>query len=519
MTNELILAIISIVFFIVCIIFYIRYINIFKSESSLKNEFLSLAKDKEYLSVLSENLKQELNSYKNNLVQIENERNNLNIQNSALSEKINNLENDYKELKNENNFINAEIANKRNQNEILNTELSRLNEELKNTKEQFEKECENLKNTKDILDNLSSKYHLENAKNEALNEKVKLYENNLKSLEEKYENTLKTLENNLKEQNEKSSKLIYEENTKVLLNNSNELLNKIFSPLKEQISEYEKALLKQNTSIENNIKTMFETSQNLGKKADEFANILKGDKKARGDFGEIMLKQCLLSSGLIENEHFFMQESFKDSDNNTKRPDAIVYFEPNKCVIIDSKFSLPSSDNLEVYKDEIANNLNARINELAKKDYELAVDFANEYVILFVPYQNILDLALESDSQIFKKAEAKKIFLVSPTTLFMGLKMIYFGWKNYEVNQNALKVFNEFGKFYDKYASFYEDYEKLKKQCENGFLKIDTHLYGKGSISSRLENLKALGIKNKKELSELAKDLKDSEITRLIDEK
>lgn len=500
MSNELILAIVSIVFFIVCIIFYIRYINIFKSENSLKNEFLSLTKDKEYLSDLSENLKQELNNYKNNLVQIEKERNDLNKEKSVLSEKINNLENDYKKLKNENNFINTEIANKRNQNEFLNKELSRLNEELKNTKEKLENECEIKNDLKVNLDNFTNKFHTEFSKNEALSEKVKLYENSLKSLETKYENMLKTLEENLKEQNEKSSKLIYEENTKLLLTNSNELLTKIFSPLKEQISEYEKTLLKQNTSIENNIKTMFETSQNLGKKADEFANLLKGDKKARGDFGEIMLKQCLLASGLIENEHFYMQESFKDENNRFKRPDAIVYFEPKKCVIIDSKFSLPSSDDTNIYKNEIANNLNARINELAKKEYENVVEYANEYVLLFVPYQNILDLALECDSEIFKKAEAKKIFIVSPTTLFMGLKMIYFGWKNYEINKNISSIFEEFGKFYDKFVSLYDDYERLKQQCNSGFNKIDTHLYGKGNINNRMEILRQLGAKNKKEL-------------------
>lgn len=459
LNNELILAAILLVFLLILVFIIFHYTN---KINVFKNELLALVKDKEFLSISNENLNQELRLCKN------------------------------------------ELNTKTNQNESQNLELSRLNEELKNTKEKLENECEIKNDLKVNLDEITNKFHTEFSKNEALSEKIKLYENSLKSLETKYENMLKTLEENLKEQNEKSSKLIYEENTKLLLTNSNELLTKIFSPLKEQISEYEKTLLKQNTNIENNIKTMFETSQNLGKKADEFANLLKGDKKARGDFGEIMLKQCLLASGLIENEHFYMQESFKDENNKFKRPDAIVYFEPKKCVIIDSKFSLPSSDDANIYKNEIANNLNARINELAKKEYENVVEYANEYVLLFVPYQNILDLALECDSEIFKKAEAKKIFIVSPTTLFMGLKMIYFGWKNYEINQNALNIFTEFGKFYDKFASFYEDYEKLKKQSESSFAKIDTHLYGKGSVANRLENLRSLGIKNKKLLSEKA---------------
>lgn len=460
LNNEQILLIISILFFLISLVFYLRYIKVFKQNKELSNEFLALVKDNEFLSENLKNLNQELGFCKNE--------------------------------------INTKIA----ENQSLSNELSRINEELKNTKEKLENESEIKNDLKVNLDEITNKFHTEFSKNEALSEKIKLYENSLKSLETKYENMLKTLEENLKEQNEKSSKLIYEENTKLLLTNSNELLTKIFSPLKEQISEYEKTLLKQNTSIENNIKTMFETSQNLGKKADEFANLLKGDKKARGDFGEIMLKQCLLASGLRENEHFYLQESFKDEENKLKKPDAIVYFEPKKCVIIDAKFSLPNEIDSPNFKDEIAKNLNNRINELSSKKYEQSVEFANEYILLFVPYQNILDLALEADKNIFIKAESKKIFLVSPTTLFMGLKMIFLGWQNYEINQNVAKIITATSNFYDKFAALFDDYEKLKEQMDKNFAKLDIHFYGKGNIKNRLENLQTLGIKYSKTLPE-----------------
>lgn len=436
-------------FVITTVIFYIRYIKTFKNESLLNTELASL--------------KTELANYKD------------------LKEQIS----DYEQIKNEK-------LNLLKDKEFLNKEIEKLSLSNNNLK------SENNKIKSNLQDLLSS--------NSALSQKAQIFEENLKNLEIKYETMLKTLESNLKEQNEKNSKLIYEENTKVLIQNSNDLMEKIFKPLELKVNEYKENILKQSASIETNIKTMFETSQKLGQKADEFAKVLKGDKKARGDFGEMMLKRCLIASGLREGEHFSLQESFKDDENRHKRPDAIVYFEPNKCVIIDAKFSLPNDLNSPNYTKEVAENIIARINELSKKDYEKTVKNANEYVILFIPYQNIIDLALEAEPNLFQIAESKKIFLVSPTTLFMGLKMIYFGWKNYEINENVHNIFIEFGKFYDKFAMLYEDYEKLKKQSIDNFNKINTHLYGKGNIKNRLENLKKLGIKNTKDLPELKED-------------
>ena len=64
----------------------------------------------------------------------------------------------------------------------------------------------------------------------------------------------------------------------------------------------------------------------LGATADEFAKILKGDKKIRGNFGELQLKSVLESSGLIQGEHYEIQAHFRDDDRGLK-PDAIVHLD------------------------------------------------------------------------------------------------------------------------------------------------------------------------------------------------
>ncbi|CUU40855.1 DNA recombination protein RmuC [Helicobacter typhlonius] len=59
---------------------------------------------------------------------------------------------------------------------------------------------------------------------------------------------------------------------------------------------------------------------------------------------------------------------------------------------------------------EIAQNLKKRIDELSKKPYEQFSLYAYDFVLLFIPYNNILDLALRADSNIYKYAYDKQTF-------------------------------------------------------------------------------------------------------------
>lgn len=349
--------------------------------------------------------------------------------------------------------------------------------------------------------NINLKAALQNAKENLLKNQQD-YENNLNKLEKNYKELAYFLEEKLKQDYEKNSQLIYETNTKILLEKSNQRLNNIFEPIAKKLNDYETNLKLQNQNIENNLKTMFDASINLGKKADEFAAILKGDKKIRGNFAEEALKQVLLASGLVENEQFFLQEHFIDDENKRKIPDAIVYFEPEKCVVIDSKFSLACSNDVDNFKEQLAKNLSARIDELAKKEYAKTIKGANEYVLLFVPYNSILEQACNYDKTLFIKAQNKKIFLVSPSTLFMGLKMIYLGWNNYKSNKNLEEIIKELSSFYDKFADFCSDYQRLKTQVDKSLSSIDAKLYGRGNLFSKLEKIQSLGIKNTKIIPE-----------------
>lgn len=427
-------------------------------------------------------------------------------------------------------------------------------------------------------------------KSTQLDELKQSQKSELEKLEKRYENSLKTLKDELEKNLEIQKTALLNQNKVMLNKDSRELLEEIFTPLKKEMEGYSKSLIANEASLKENISHIFTYSRKLGEDANKLAQVLQGEKKVRGNFGELQLKAVLESSGLQEGVNYELQSSFSDDEGGGKRfvPDAVVYFDTKSGIVIDSKFSLPNlpsvdstMSNVDFAQDksnmsasvdsesgymlsastngiddinasnailsnpanttgttnttntttnalsssllqaQIAKNLKSRIDELAKKNYQRFHSsnprFANakmhEFVLLFVPYQNILDMALEADAYIYQYAYQKGIYLTTPHTLFMALKTISIGWVHIQSDEKVQRAFEEIGRFYDKFASFYEDFERLKKtlkQAQNTSDEMETKINGKGGLSSRVETLKELGAKTKKSLPKI-KETQDKE--------
>lgn len=327
------------------------------------------------------------------------------------------------------------------------------------------------------------------------------------NLKQDYEKTLnlleQKLENNLQKQN-----LNYLNQNKIMLNEDiKKLLEEIFIPVKKSVKEYSERLSQNEISLQSNIKNMFEFSQTIKTNADKLATILKGDKKIRGNFAELQLQNILENSGLIKEEQYKLQAHFKQ-DDKSYIADAIVFLDSQKNIIIDAKFPLPNdfdfSDLNERVCKELAFNLKERIDELSKKPYMKFSPYTYDFILLFIPYQNLLDLALSVDASLYQYAYKKNIYLTTPNTLFMALNTINISWRHIKSNENILKAFEELGKFHDKFVGVLEDFDKLKNASKSLNAQIENlqnKLFsGTGNLNSRVNKLKDLGAKTQKSL-------------------
>ena len=127
-----------------------------------------------------------------------------------------------------------------------------------------------------------------------------------------------------------------------------------------------------------------------------------------------------------------------------------------------------------------------------------------DYVIMYMPIDGALGLAMTEDAELFEYALHRNIVLVSNNTLLATLKTVSFIWRQDMQNKNAIEIARQGGALFDKLAGFVEtllqvgkkielaqtDYEKAVKQLSEG----------KGNLVRRAEQLRELGIKTTKGL-------------------
>ncbi|MCE3038644.1 DNA recombination protein RmuC [Helicobacter anatolicus] len=377
-------------------------------------------------------------------------------------------------------------------------ELQTKNQKLENEKNTLQLKNQNLEETKNFL---QSEY------DKSLSRLRDDHAQNLKNAHEQYQNNLSALKEELQKNFKEQNQALLFQNKNLINEDSKKLLEEIFIPIKNQVKSYEERLLKNEERLKIEIDNIFKSSELIGKNADRLALVLKGDKKIRGNFGEIQLKSVLENSGLIEGEQYKLQNVMHDEDAKYI-PDAIIYLEREKSVIVDAKFSLPTQFDFEQITDEIKlelyKNLRARIDELAKKPYASLDSNIYDFVLLFIPYQNILDLALDCNPGLYQYAYEKKVYLTTPHTLFMALKTINITWLNIKRNENVTKAFEEIGKLYDKFAGVIDSFNEIKthtERLEKAKNELENKLIsGSGNLSNRFRQLEELGIKTKKSL-------------------
>src|SRR6478735_6151010 len=81
-------------------------------------------------------------------------------------------------------------------------------------------------------------------------------------------------------------------------------------------------------------------NQNMADAAGGLTRALKGNAKARGDWGEMILETVLKASGLVEGVNYQRQGGTRDEEGRLFRPDAVILLPDGRRVVVDSKVNL-----------------------------------------------------------------------------------------------------------------------------------------------------------------------------------
>lgn len=304
-------------------------------------------------------------------------------------------------------------------------------------------------------------------------------------------------------------------NSKENAANKTEIKTTFEEAMKRLHAEQEMTIRAMREGQERTVKELREQTERIGNDAASLTKALKGDSKMQGDWGEMILEKTLEDCGLVKDQHFFLQENYKDEDNNNYRPDAVIVFPNDERAVVDSKVSLTAYQSAVKETDdeerdrllkEHVMSVRKHIDELSAKNYEKIVPGCIGFVLMFVPYESGYSAAIKSDPSILQYAFRKHIIVLSPSNLLMALQLTRTMWQNHRLNDNVDKILQQSNDLYDKFVTFGETFLKLGANIERlqqDFNKAKGQLNeGKGNIVRRLEGLKTLGISPKKEIPE-----------------
>jgi DNA recombination protein RmuC len=170
--------------------------------------------------------------------------------------------------------------------------------------------------------------------------------------------------------------------------------------------------------------------------------------EVRGRWGELTLRRVVELSGMSEHCDFTEQASISTADG-VQRPDLIVHMSDGRDLVVDAKTPLDAYlDATEAASDEAraaaltrhAQQVEARVRELAGKAYWSQFKRSPEFAVLFLPGDQFLSAALAERPELLENAMRQSIVITTPSTLMALFKAVSYGWRQAAVAEHAAKI-------------------------------------------------------------------------------
>lgn len=409
----------------------------------------------------------------------------------------------------------------------IETQLFLVNQQMEQEqlgKQELEKRIELLQEEKDSLQNkmIQGQIDFQRVSSELESQKI-FHSKESEMRREQFEQQLKTVQaqfSNL------ATQILEQTSERLKLTNS-ESLEHITKPLKVNLEQLQQAIqqtnhesIKNTASLTQQLREMSLQTEKIENSAHQLTNVIRGGNQVQGSWGERILTDILETQGYIEGVDYDIQYTLtnekgdavrNDDTGKRMRPDVILHYPNNEDVIIDAKMSIDAyykyvqttEEGLKrKYATDLVNSIRTQAKNLSKKDYSSYVQAprkAIDFVIMFVPNEGALQLALATEPRLWGEAFEKQVFITSQQNLMAILKMIQIAWRQYTQTENQKRVFSlaeellkRVGEFIKRFDKIDTDIINLRKHYDEAYNKAYT---GRQSIVQKANELKELGVK------------------------
>ncbi|MBN1555066.1 MAG: DNA recombination protein RmuC [Phycisphaerae bacterium] len=228
-----------------------------------------------------------------------------------------------------------------------------------------------------------------------------------------------------------------------------------------------------------------ESVGSLATSAGELHKILASTQR-RGAWGERMADDILRLAGLSEGVNYTKQSIAASDEDRQTRPDFTFSLPSERIVNMDVKFPLENyrayldADNDDARaekRDQLVRDVKGHVRAVASRGYVDTKAGTVDYVLLFIPSEQIYSLVLEASPDLIDDALRQRVVLTSPLTLYAMLAVIRQAAQNANLMKTADEVLELLAAFYKQWQVYNEEVDRLGKQIDtvrNQYEKVAT---------------------------------------------
>lgn len=245
----------------------------------------------------------------------------------------------------------------------------------------------------------------------------------------------------------------------------------IVEPMRERLKELHEHVNKADTARAEDTAKVSQSVDQLVSETSGLRQILR-DSKMRGAWGEQHLRNVIEAAGMSRHIDYIEQATVGEPGAEGRlRPDVVVKVPGGASVVIDAKTpfaaydrAVQSSDESEQQRAlaEHAAALSERAKELGDRDYGRWVSGSPDFVLMYVPTDPMLDVAMDVDSDVWQNAwHRHRVLIATPGLLIAFLRTVALAWQRQDIARNAEKVAELGSELYSRLSTYVEHVDKM----------------------------------------------------------
>ncbi|WP_423919848.1 DNA recombination protein RmuC [Candidatus Poriferisodalis sp.] len=253
--------------------------------------------------------------------------------------------------------------------------------------------------------------------------------------------------------------------------NAGKTVKELVEPMRERLRELRDHVNKADKARVEDTAKVSQSVDQLVSETSGLRQILR-DSKMRGAWGEQHLRNVIEAAGMSPHIDYIEQATVGELGAEGRlRPDVVVKVPGGASVVIDAKTPFAAYDRAVRTSDqaeqqqalaEHAAALSERAKELGDRDYGRWVSGSPDFVLMYVPTDPMLDVAMDADGDVWQNAwHRHRVLIATPGLLIAFLRTVALAWQRQDIARNAEKVADLGNELYSRLSKYVEHVDKM----------------------------------------------------------